>query len=165
MPNVFTEVSGTGSVFGAEKPFLLVYKPGSGSYMEDRVRWNDGEGIPQLVTTPSSADGIKHLGIIQSSADMWSKTIKSTYEQMQLEGMKLVRKQVSVDQLCYVVNHVLIARVQYRTQLGTSLKVAKHFDFLEAHHRSCFTMTHKELGYTALKKPAQLSGFNEHFEF
>ncbi|GMF37344.1 unnamed protein product [Phytophthora fragariaefolia] len=113
--------------------FLTMYKPGRVSHTEAGVKLNDGKEIPQLVTMVNPTEGIKHLRVTQSTVDMRSKTIKDSYEQLQLEGRKLIFKKVSVDQLRYIVNHVWVPRVQYRTQLRTSLKVVQPFDKLVRH--------------------------------
>ncbi|OWY98145.1 hypothetical protein PHMEG_00031160 [Phytophthora megakarya] len=130
--NIFTGIHATGGVFGASKSFLLHYQPGRHTH-EDTVYLNDGLGIPQPVTVVSPAEGFKHLGISQSTDDIWSKTLRPVWQQLKRDAANIIKCQLTAAQLQYVVNSVWIPRMQYRTQLGTSLKAAHQVDKLVRH--------------------------------
>ncbi|EGZ11184.1 hypothetical protein PHYSODRAFT_318057 [Phytophthora sojae] len=101
--NVFTGIHGTGGVFGASKSFLL-----------------------QAVTIVSPAEGFKHLGIIQSTDDVWSATFAPVWNALRREADIITRLQLTVTNSSIL----WLPRVQYRTQLNTSHKIAKHVDIL-----------------------------------
>ncbi|EGZ23261.1 hypothetical protein PHYSODRAFT_295736 [Phytophthora sojae] len=82
------------------------------------------------VTVVSPSEGFKHLGIFQSTGDIWSSTIAPVWSTLKSEAERISRLQLSHRQLQYIVNHGWLPRVQYRTQLNVSHKVAKHIDIL-----------------------------------
>jgi hypothetical protein len=130
--NIFTGINATGGVFGAAKSFLLHYQPGI-PHHENTVYRNDGYGNPQPVTVVSPAEGFKHLGISQSTDDVWSKTLHPVWVQLKKDAAKIIKCRLTSDQLRYIVNSVWIPRMTYRTQLNTSLRAAKHVDKLVSH--------------------------------
>ncbi|EGZ06668.1 hypothetical protein PHYSODRAFT_306861 [Phytophthora sojae] len=126
---VFTGIHGTGGVFGASKSFLLQFTPTERS-ASNTVYLHDGTGQPRAVTIVIPAEGFKHLGIIQSTDDVWSATLAPVWNALRREADIITRLQLTHDQLQYIVNHVWLPRVQYRAQLNTSHKIAKHVDIL-----------------------------------
>ncbi|OWY94523.1 hypothetical protein PHMEG_00035714 [Phytophthora megakarya] len=130
--NIFTGIHATDGVFGASKSFLLHYQPGRHTH-EDTVYLNDGLGIPKPVTVVSPAEGFKHLGLSQSTDNIWSKTLRPVWQQLKRDAAHIIKYQLTAAQLQYVVNSVWITRMQYRTQLGTSLKAAHQVDKLVRH--------------------------------
>ncbi|OWZ14019.1 hypothetical protein PHMEG_00012560 [Phytophthora megakarya] len=125
--NIFTGIKGTGGVFGAAKSFLMQYTPGQ-TPPNESVYLHDGTGEPKAVSVVSPSEGFKHLEIYQSTEDIWSATFAPVWQSVKVAAQKICRLRLTHDQLRYIVNHVWLPRIQYRTQLNSSHKIVKHVD-------------------------------------
>ena len=126
--NIFTGCNGTGGVFGAEKSFMSYYDPSGAHY--DAVELNDGLSIPKRVTLVPPKTGFKHLGVMQSTMDLWESSISGIWSKIMKEATRMKKRGVSHNELRYIVNKVWITRIRYRLVLGPSIHAAKQFDIL-----------------------------------